>query len=28
VIENNGDLAELIEKIDFMHQKLIKKAQK
>ena len=28
VIENNGDLAELIEKIDFMHQKLIKKTQK
>ena len=28
MIENNGDLAELIEKIDFMHQKLIKKAQK
>ncbi len=28
LIQNNGDLAELIEKIDFMHQKLIKKAQK
>ena len=28
MIENSGDLAELIEKIDFMHQKLIKKAQK
>lgn len=28
VIENNGELAELIEKIDFIHQKLIKKAQK
>ena len=28
VIQNNGDLAELIEKIDFLHQKLIKKAQK
>jgi len=25
LIQNNGDLAELIEKIDFMHQKLIKK---
>ncbi|WP_138519414.1 dephospho-CoA kinase [Limnobacter alexandrii] len=28
VIENNGELVELIEKIDFMHEKLIKKAQK
>ena len=28
LIQNNGDLAELVEKIDFMHQKLIKKAQK
>ncbi|WP_306480933.1 dephospho-CoA kinase [Limnobacter sp.] len=28
VIENNGGLAELIKKIDFLHQKLIKKAQK
>jgi dephospho-CoA kinase len=28
VIENKGELPELIEKIDFMHQKLIKKAQK
>lgn len=28
VIENKGGLAELIEKIDFLHQKLIKKAQK
>jgi dephospho-CoA kinase len=27
VIENNGELAELIKKIDFVHQKLIKKAQ-
>jgi dephospho-CoA kinase len=26
VIENNGDLAELVKKIDFMHQTLIKKA--
>lgn len=28
VIENNGGLAELIEKIDVLHQKLIKKTQK
>lgn len=28
VIENKGALPELIEKIDFIHQKLIKKAQK
>lgn len=28
VIENTGDLPELLKKIDFLHQKLIKKAQK
>lgn len=28
VIENTGDLPELLEKIDFLHQKLIKKAKK
>lgn len=28
VIENTGDITELAEKIDFLHQKLIKKAQK
>ena len=28
VIENNGDLPELLKKIDFLHQKLIKKTQK
>lgn len=28
VIENNGDLSELISKIDFLHQKITKKVQK